>query len=179
MLDLVEEQPDRSPTSNGPTARSWTCSRASTPETPDVVLTPMEVLDGRRRTWPAPSIAVDDADTTVWWAELDGSTRFVDPVEVTEPIEPRRRPAALDLPEGLHTLELLARGGVRRRRGRPTPRSCAAPSTSGSRTARWSCLAPGTAARLVLRGDAAEPEAGRTPSACRSSCVDPVVDPGA
>jgi 4-amino-4-deoxy-L-arabinose transferase-like glycosyltransferase len=153
LLDLVQEQPDRTPYLQRADLSVVDLLPSEDPRTPNVSLTPMEVLTG-----PVHLVGtvtpVGQAATSVWWAELDGEV-----IVAPEPVTPGGRVdvdvAGLDLPDGLHTLELRLGAGDDRGEAATTPvvrRTFYVRSTDGA----VELLAPGTAARRVRRGDAAE-----------------------
>ena len=171
LLDLVQEQPDRTPYLQRADLSVVDLLPSEHPRTPNVVLTPMEVLTGdvhlagtvtavdRRRRHRVVGRARRLRDRR---ARSDGhrATSAVD-LDLT----------ALDLPEGLHTLEL--------RLGAGTDAGDAARSPVVRRTfyvrvtdGEVELLAPGTAARWCAAATPPRPS-GRTPSRVPELLVDP------
>jgi hypothetical protein len=153
LLDLVREQPDRAPYLQRADLSVVDLLPSEHPRTPHVQLTPMEVLRGDVHLTGTVR-PVEDAAATVWWAEVDGSV-IVDPEPVTATRSVDLDLTSVELPEGLHTLELRLGSGVDDGDAARSPlvrRTFYVRVTDGE----IELLAPGTAARQVLRGDAAE-----------------------
>ena len=153
LLDLVQEQPDRAPYLQRADLSVVDLLPSEHPRTPHVQLTPMEVLRGDVHLTGTVR-PVEDAAATAWWAEVDGSV-IVDPEPVTATTSVDLDLTSVDLPEGLHTLELRLGSGADDGDAARSPlvrRTFYVRVTDGE----IELLAPGTAARQVLRGDAAE-----------------------
>lgn len=156
LIELVEQEADRTAYLQRANRSVIDLLPSEHPRTPEVTLTPLVLLTGDVRlvgtVTPAPAAAA-----TVWWLEASGVV-LTDPVPVA-----RRGPVdidvtAVDLPAGLHTLELRLGWG-------PTPDDAfRSPQVRRSFYVRvdgagsFDLLAPGTASRLVLRPKAARPE---------------------
>lgn len=153
LLDLVQEHPDRTPYLQRADLSVVDLLPSENPRTPRVQLTPMEVLRGDVHLVGTVS-PVEGAEATAWWVEVDGSV-LVDPSPVTSRTSVDLDLGDVDLPEGLHTLELRLGSGI--------DAGDAARSPLRRRTfyvrisdGEVELLAPGTAARQVRRDDAAE-----------------------
>jgi hypothetical protein len=122
--------------------------------TPEVSLTPLEVLTGDVHL-AGTATAVPGAGATVWWVEVDGTVaRTHEPVDGQAALDVAV--PSLELADGLHTVEVLL--GT----GRDTAEAARSPLVRRTFYARASdgrleLLSPGTAARSVLRDGASEP----------------------
>jgi len=173
LLDLVQEQSDRTPYLQRADLSVVELFPSEHPHTPHVQLTRMEVLTGDVHL--AGTVSPGDGAATAWWVESDGAV-----VASPQPVSSRSAidvdVAALDLPDGLHTLELRVGAGDDATDAARSPlvrRTFYVRATRG----RVELLAPGTAARWVKRGDAVAAgweDALTVPELL----VDPLVPPG-
>lgn len=156
LLEVVDDHPDRTPYLQRANRSVTDLLPSEHPRQPEVVLTRMELLRGNvRLTGTVASPA--GAPAVVHWLELDGSvvgnvqvlrTRGVDAPAARRHLDVELD--SLDLPIGLHTLEVKVGAGA--------DEGDAARSPVVRRTfyvrvgpGEVTLLAPGTAARMVLR----------------------------
>ncbi|MEQ1788039.1 MAG: hypothetical protein ABL966_13375, partial [Acidimicrobiales bacterium] len=154
LLDLVLEQPDRVPYLQRADLSVVDLLPSEHPRTPEVGLTPMEVLSGAVHL--TGRVTHDpDAPATAWWVEVDGVVAGpIHPVTGDGPIDVDVD--ALGLTDGLHTIEV--RWGV-------GDSPAAAPTTPVVRRTFYAratddtvqLLAPGTAARYIQRSGTPAP----------------------